>query len=514
MKRNLMFLGTESGVGKTTISIALCRYLKKQKYNIVPFKSISICTEAKKNISGEYISVEQFMQAEACEIEPKGVLNPVCIKEDSNKIFINGKFYRNKENFKSDELIEDFKSFIKEDFEKICEEYEYRIIEGNGALSQNEYEYNFISNNFTTELTESDIILVSDNERGGAIPSLYGTLMLIDENIKGKIKGIIINKNKDTTDSLKNQIRDFEKYSNIPILGVIPYKNIELDKEKTVIKKIRSTKRSGLNIAIVKLDNISNLTDFYPLELEKNINIRYVSSESEIEGANLIIIPGSKSPINDLNKLKESGMYNKIIDLHKKGATVMGICSGFQMLGKNLISTEDNLAIEGFDMIPFNTKFSLNKKTAIAKGIVCSMDNKLKPLSNIRIYGYEIQNGYSEMLDGGEVFIIDKNNNIVGLSNESGDVFGTYIHGIFEIEAFRKNLINSLKEKYDVIIENSIEEKEKYKMYRLKQYDTLTELIENNIDLDKVKGFFSKESEEIENKDIELEITKDKEEVR
>ncbi len=513
MNRNLMILGTESGVGKTTVSIALCRYLKNQGYNIAPFKSISICREVKKNDLGEYISVEEFVQAEACEINPRGILNPICIKEDSNKILINGKFYRNKENFKSDELIEDFKAFITEDFEKVCKDYEYRIIEGNGSISQKGYEYNFISNDFTKEISDSDIILLSDNERGAAIPSLYGTLMIIDENIKKSIKGIIINKNKDNSDSFKEQLKQFEEYFNIPILGTIPYENIELDKEKTVIKKIRSTKRSGLNIAIVKLDNISNLTDFYPLELEKNINIRYVSSENEIEGAHLIIIPSTKDILGDLNKLKENGMYNKILELHKNGATVMGICSGFQMLGKHLIATEEKMPIEGFEMLSFNTKLSLNKKTAIARGIVCQMENELKSLSNIKIYGYEIQNGYSEMLDGGEVFIIDKNNNIVGLSNETGDVFGTYIHGIFEVEEFRKKLLNSLKEKYNVVIENSVEEKENYKIYRLKQYDKLAKLIEENVDLLKVKEFLE-DSENIINKEIELENTKDNKEVR
>lgn len=489
MKKNLMILGTESEVGKSTISIALCRLLKKKGYDIAPFKGITLSSESKKNSEGEDISIEQFVQAEACEIYPKGIINPIIIKENekkNDKIMINGKFYRNKENCQHDDLKDDFEYFIKESLEKIMNNHNHIIIEGNGALIQEEYKYASIANEYIANLSDSEIILVANNENGGAIASLYGTLMLIDDELKSSIKGIIINKNKDNTNYLNKKIEELYEKFNIPVFGVIPYENIEIEKEKSVIKKIRSTKKSGLNIGIIKLENISNITDFYPLETEKNINIRYISSASELEGANLIIIPGSKSIIDDLETIRKNGIYEKIIELHNNGATVMGICGGFQMLGRNLISKENQKIIEGFDMLPFNTKFSLDKRTVISRGIVCSMENELKHLSNVKIYGYEIQNGSSEMLDDGEVFIIDKNNNIVGLSNDQGDVFGTYIHGIFEVEEFRKKLINGLKEKYNVVIENSTEEKEKYKIYRLEQYDKLAEIIEKNISLQDV----------------------------
>ncbi|MBP1888476.1 adenosylcobyric acid synthase [Clostridium moniliforme] len=511
MKKNIMVLGTASSVGKSTVLTALCRVLKKKGYDVAPFKGINVSLNSTKNKMGEEIAKAQFIQSEACEITPKGIMNPILIKPSSDnkaKIFVNGKSYCNKENCNDDEVNKDLKEFLKEGFEKLSKEYDNIIVEGRGSAFDVNLKCNEMSNFYIANLTNSDVILVGNDEKGGAIPSIYGTVMLLKEEERKLIKGIIINKVKGDINEFKNNISILEEKLNIPVLGVLPYKELTIENEETVTKRLRSNKRSGLNVAIIKFQHISNITDFYPLELEKNVNIRYVKTPNELEGANLIILPGSKSITYDLEYIKSNGLYDKIVELQKNGATVMGICGGFQMLGKNIIDSssneEDNKIIKGFNMLPLNTTLSSDKKTAISNGIVCSMKNELKSLSNIRVYGYEVHNGFGEMLDNGEVFIIDKNNNVIGLCNEKGDVFGTYIHGILEGEEFRKNLINDLKKKYNVVIENSKEEKEHYKKYKLEQYDNLGEFFEEHINMDKILEILKNEKEE-ETKEKSLE---------
>lgn len=511
MKKNVMILGTASSVGKSTIATALCRFLKKKGYDVAPFKALNITSKTNSIGNGEEIGRAQIVQAEACEIKSEYIMNPILIKSIANKktkIIVNGKFYCHKDNCSYEELSKDLKEFIKEDFEKLAEKHSNIIVEGEGSCIELGSKNEDLANFYTAKLTNSDVILVGNSEEGGVFSSIYGTIMLLDEEDRKLVKGIIINKFKGNKDELENGIKELEEKLKIPVLGVIPYEELNIEDEVIITKRLRNNKRSGLNIGIIKLSHISNLTDFYPLELEKNVNIRYVKTPKELEGANLIILPGSKSIMYDLNEIKSNGLYDKIIDLYKEGATVMGICAGFQMLGRNIINNLDSnnsrKCITGFEMLPLDTKISFERRTVISKGITCSMENELKDLSNIRIYGYEIQNGYTEILDkNGEVFIIDKNNNITGLCNENGDVFGTYVHGIFEIEEFRKKLINHLKEKYNVVIENSKEEKENYKKYKLKQYDKLCKILEDNIDTEKILNLLKTEEEESEEKPLE-----------
>lgn len=510
MKKNIMILGTASSVGKSTIATALCRFLKKKGYDVAPFKALNITSKTGLIGNGEEIGYAQIVQAEACEVKSEYIMNPILIKSTASKktrIIVNGRSYCHKENCSYEQLNNDLKEFIKEDFEKLSEKHNNIIVEGEGSCIELGSKNEDLANFYTAKLTNSDVILVGNNEKGGVFASIYGTIMLLSEDDRKSIKGIIINKFKGNKNELDNGIKELEEKLKIPVLGVIPYEELNMEDEIVVTERLRSNKRSGLNIGIIKLSHISNLTDFYPLELEKNVNIRYVKTPKELDGANLIILPGSKSVMDDLNEIKANGLYDKIIELQKEGATVMGICAGFQMLGRNIINNLDSnntKCITGFEMLPLDTKISFERRTVISKGIICSMENELKDLSNIRVYGYETQNGCTEILDkDGEVFMIDKNNNITGLCNKNGDVFGTYVHGIFEIEEFRRKLINHLKEKYNVVIENSKEEKENYKKYKLKQYDKLCKILEDNINTEKILKLFKAEEEESEEKSLE-----------
>lgn len=509
MKKNVMILGTASSVGKSTIAIALCRFLKKKGFDVAPFKAINTTSKTGKVENDEEIGYSQIVQAEACELKPESIMNPILIKPTANKktmIIVNGRSYCHKENCSFEDLHKDLRDFIKEDFEKLENQHENIIIEGEGSCMELGAKSENLANLYTAKLTNSDVILVGDSEKGGVFASLYGTVMLLNEEDRKLIKGIIINKFKSDREELENGIKELEERLNIPVLGVIPYEELNIEDESVINEKFRNNKRSGLNIGIIKLSHMANITDFYPLELEKNVNIRYVTSPNELDGANLIILPGSKSIMEDLNEIKANGIYDKIIELQKQGVTVMGICAGFQMLGRNIVNdiySNSEKCITGFEMLPIDTKISFERKTVISKGIICSLQNELKDLSNIRVYGYEVQNGYNEILEGdGEVFMIDKDNNITGLCNKNGDVFGTYLHGIFEIEEFRKKLINHLKEKYNVVIENSKEEKENYKQYKLNQYDKLCKILEENVDTEKILELFKNKEEEVKEESL------------
>ncbi|WWU63444.1 cobyric acid synthase [Clostridium baratii] len=511
MSNSIIILGTASSTGKSTVSTALCRFLKKNGYNVAPFKSLNISLKSRVTKKGEEIGRSQLVQAEACEIEAEGIMNPILIKpsvKNKTQVIVNGKKHCDMENCDIKELSNDFKDFIKESYDELSNKYENIIIEGLGSCADIQFKEDDIANFYIAKNTNSNAILVADYDKGGVFASIYGSIMLLEEDEKELIKGIIINKYRENNidkdrEKFNQAIKKIEELINIPVIGVLPYEDLNIEEEEIITEKLREKKRSGLNIAIIKLPHISNLTDFYPLELEKNINIRYAKTPKELEGANLIILPGSKNTIYDLEYIKENGVFDKILELHKNGTSIMGICGGFQILGKSIIDLSNNQSekriIEGFDLLPIKTSFSLNKKTTISKGIVCSVNNELRELSNIRVYGYEINSGASEMLDGpGEVLIIDSNNNVTGMSNAKGDVLGTYIHGIFEGVEFRYKLLNHFKEKYNVIIENGKEEKENYRSYKLKQYDKLCKVFEENVDTDKILEIIKTKKEEEE----------------
>lgn len=479
--KRLMFLGTASSVGKSTVAAAFCRYFKRNGQKVAPFKALNISLNSFVTKDGDEIGRAQVVQAEACEIEPKEYMNPILMKPSANsktQVIVRGKVYCTMDSYKYKDLNKYLKGVAKEAFNDICNDYDYIILEGSGSCAEINLRETDIANMQMAEAADAPVILVADIDRGGVFASIVGTIMLLTEEERRRVKGVIINKFRGKKEFFEPAMKQIEDIINIPVLGVMPYFNLDIEDEDAVTEKIKNVKGKGLDVVVIRLPYMSNFTDFTALDAMENVNIRYVDNPKEISNADLIIIPGSKNTIDDLKFIKENGFKEAIHIENKKGTKIFGICGGYQILGKMV---KDQLGVEGepreeegLGILDIETTFNNEKYTRQVKG---------KTSSDIEVSGYEIHNGESISLNDKNIWIKAEDGEVVGMVNEAGNVYGTYLHGIFDSGDFAVKFINELKEKLAIELESNFD----YNKYKLEQYDKLCDLLEENIDMEKVK---------------------------
>ena len=492
-KTSIMFLGTASSVGKSTLVTALCRYLKNQGLNVAPFKALNISLNSYVTKDGLEMGRAQVVQAEACKIEPNALMNPVLVKPsgDYTQIIVNGKVYCNIDPYKYKELNKELKIKVKKSYDKLSKQHDIIVLEGSGSCAEINLKDSDISNMAMAEVANAPVILVSDIDRGGVFASIVGTIMLLSEEERNRVKGVIINKFRGNIDLFKPAMKQLEDIIKIPVLGVMPYEKFDIEDEDSVTERIRNKEVDGtLDIAVIRLLHMSNFTDFNMIERMQGVTVRYVTNPNELKNPNLIIIPGTKNTIDDLRYIKENKLFDKIKELKESGTPIFGICGGYQMLGSfvlDKLGVEGNISQEdGFGFLDIKTRFNETKITKQTKGeILCDLKLVRSITGNI-ISGYEIHNGISKIGKKAIPFIKDFDGNIVGVCDAEKVVAGTYLHGIFDTENFINLFIKSLKESNDIIIsEEAIIEK--VTEYKDKEYDKLSRLFEENIDISKIK---------------------------
>lgn len=491
-KKSIMFLGTASSVGKSTLVTALCRYLKNQGLNVAPFKALNISLNSYVTKDGLEMGRAQVVQAEACKIDPEALMNPILLKPsgDFTQVIVEGKVYCNIEPYKYKELNKELKIIVKKSYDKLSEQHDFMILEGSGSCAEINLKDNDISNMAMAEMANAPVILVSDIDRGGVFASIVGTIALLSEKERKRVKGVIINKFRGNVKLFEPSIKQLEDIINIPILGVMPYEKFDIDDEDSVTERIKNKEAVGtLDIAVIKLAHMSNFTDFNVLERIPGVTVRYITKPSELKNPNLIIIPGTKNTIEALRKIKENKLFDKIKELKENGTPIFGICGGYQMLGAlvlDKLGVEGNISEEdGFGFLDIKTRFNETKITKQTKGeILCDL-KLIKFIEGNTISGYEIHNGISKVGKKAIPFIKDLDGNVVGVCDKEKMVAGTYLHGIFESENFMNLFIKSLKESNDIIISEA-EIVEKVSEYKDNEYDKLSELFEKNIDINKL----------------------------
>ena len=492
-KKSIMFLGTASSVGKSTLVTALCRYLKKQGLSVAPFKALNISLNSYVTKDGLEMGRAQVVQAEACELEPEALMNPVLLKPSGNytQVIVNGKVYCNIEPYKYKELNKELKAKVKKSYDKLRKKYDVIVLEGSGSCAEINLKDSDISNMAMAEASDSPVILVSDIDRGGVFASVVGTIALLSEEERSRVKGVIINKFRGNIDLFKPAIKQLEEIINIPVLGVMPYKKLDIEDEDSVTERIKNEEKEGsLDVVIIRLSHMSNFTDFNILERAAGVNVRYVSEPEELKNPNLIIIPGTKNTIEDLRYIKENKLFDKIKELKESGTLIFGICGGYQMLGTLVL---DKLGVEGsisqeegFGFLDIKTRFNERKITKQTKGkILCNLKT-VKAIEGNTINGYEIHNGISKVGKKSIPFIKDNDGNIVGVCDEDKMVAGTYLHGLFDSEEFINLFIRALKESNNIVISNEAIS-EKVNEYKNNEYDKLANTFEENIDIEKLK---------------------------
>ena len=475
--KSIMLLGTASSVGKSTIAAAFCRYFKKKGYNVAPYKALNISLNSFVTKDGDEIGRAQVVQAEACEIEPREFMNPILMKPSvgfKTQVIVRGKVYCTMDSYKYKDLNLFLKEKAKEAYNDISKEHDLIVLEGSGSCAEINLRDTDIANMQTAKMANSPVILVADIDKGGVFASVVGTIMLLSEEERALVKGIIINKFRGKKEFFKPAIKQLEEIINIPVVGVMPYFELDIEEEDGSTDSIKNIKGNGVDIAVIRLPHMSNFTDFNSLTRINDVSVRYVKNPRDLQGAHIIIIPGSKNTIDDLIYLKNNGFKEAIEFQKQQGSIIFGICGGYQMLGKLVM---DPLGVEGvprkeegLGMLDIETIFNESKITKQVEAF--DSDGN-------RIVGYEIHNGESKCLNSENIWIKDNDNNILGMKDDTLKVFGTYIHGLFDSEEFGVNLINNIKEKLNIKVNNEIS----YEDYKKEQYDKLCDILEENIDM-------------------------------
>ncbi|NQY27372.1 MAG: cobyric acid synthase [Piscirickettsiaceae bacterium] len=425
-----MVQGTTSDAGKSTVVTAICRYLQRKSYSVVPFKPQNMALNSAVTVDGGEIGRAQAVQAQACMLEPHTDMNPVLLKPNTNtgaQVIIHGHAISNMEAQDYHHYKTTAMAAVLESHQRLSNQYQLVIVEGAGSPAEINLRDRDIANMGFAEAVDCPVILVADIDRGGVFAQIVGTLELLSSSEQARIKGFIINRFRGDISLLQSGLDWLEKKTGKPVLGVLPYlQNFHLEAEDAINTQ-QISEQANFKVIVLVYPRISNHTDLDPLRLHPNIDLQFIPLGHDIPDADLIILPGSKSVIDDLTSLIASGWQTAINKHLRYGGKVLGICGGYQMLGQEIHDPdglEGNIEmIAGLKLLDMTTTLKPAKQLRNVSGIL-SLDNAL-------FSGYEIHAGVSEgrSLDT-PVCCIDGHNE--GAISDDGQVLGSYVHGIFE----------------------------------------------------------------------------------
>jgi len=477
MARYITVLGTHSHAGKSTIVAALCRILKRRGYKVAPFKSQNMSNNSWITKDGCEIGIAQAIQAFAAGAEPCAEMNPVLLKPKGgtmSQVVVLGKPVGDRKAGQYYEGIDAMMKIATDALHKLAETYDVIVIEGAGGAAEINLYGRDIANSRMARAVNSPILLVGDIERGGVFASLYGTIALLPPEDRPLVRGMIINKFYGDTALLGNGPAELERLTGVPVLGVIPYTKLDIPSEDSVsIADKRPDMARAVEIAIVRLPLISNFTDFEPLE--RVARVRYVPLDEPLGRPDVVILPGSKNTVSDLKALRASPLFREIRRLAKAGVPVIGICGGYQMLGKMVRDSgiEDGKAeaVKGLGLLPVITEFGeYEKHTCQVVKTVTGTGPVLEKIWGSKLLGYEIHMG--KTASPAPAFWDD------GCVDENGTVIGTYLHGLFENDAFRDAVMAYACERKGIAYEPPATASD--------PYDDLADAVSSALDIDAI----------------------------
>jgi len=498
--RSLMVLGTASHVGKSLLTAALCRIFARQGYRVAPFKAQNMSLNSAATIEGAEIGRAQAMQAEAAGIPPSVHMNPILIKptsDQTSQIIVRGKiwgrlsaaeYHKNR--------IRELLPIVKESYELLAAQNDLVILEGAGSPAEVNLREHDIVNMRMAKLAGASCLLVGDIDRGGVFASILGTLELLEPDERKLIRGFVINKFRGDINLLRPGIRMIEDRTGIPCAGVIPFvRNLAFEEEDSVglqdTPRIQwgsgTDTRRQLRIAVVVFPFIANFTDFDALCAEPSVDLKFCRTPKELHLADVIILPGSKQTIDDLNWLAQNDFVNVIQRHSEAGGLVVGICGGMQMLGKEIADPDGMETLGkayGLGLLPILTTLQ-DKKVTVSVTAKLRRGNLFGiSIEPCVIRGYEIHLGETNYLLNAEPFACisrssDQADLDDGCVSSDGHVLGTYIHGLFDEDSFRHEFLRAAR------IACGLAPAEKFygwKQEREQQWNRLTEEAERAFD--------------------------------
>ena len=490
----IMVQGTMSGAGKSLLCAALCRIFAQDGLRAVPFKSQNMALNSFVTKDGLEMGRAQVVQAQAAGVEPDVRMNPILLKPSSDvgsQVIVNGEvrgqmkaseYFRTKR-----QLVPD----ILKAYDSLAEEADVIVIEGAGSPAEINLKSEDIVNMGLAEMVDAPVLLVGDIDRGGVFAQLYGTVELLEEKERRRIKGLVINKFRGDVEILRPGLSMLEEKTHLPVVGVVPYLKVDIEDEDSLSQRLEMRDgKKPLDAAIIRLPHLSNFTDFMPLEQHPLLGVRYVSNTHELGAPDLILLPGTKNTVDDLLWLRQCGLETALLKLAAKDTPVLGVCGGYQMLGETLSDphgVENGGSMKGMGLLPMETVFAEKKTRTRVQGHFGQLSGVFAPLSGAEIEGYEIHMGESILKDnaGTATKITDS---VSGKKKEegafAGNVCGTYIHGVFDKEASAEAIIRVIGEKKGIDVENMTGVD--FAAFKEQQYDILAAELRKHLDMKKI----------------------------
>ena len=479
MAKRIMIQGTMSGAGKSLLVTALCRIFLQDGLRIAPFKSQNMALNSCLTPEGLEMGRAQAAQAEAAGLECDVRMNPILLKPSSDmgsQLIVNGEVrgqYEAREYFRMKRsLIPE----ILEAYRSLEAENDIIVIEGAGSPAEINLREDDIVNMGLAELVNAPVLLAGDIDRGGVFAQLYGTIALLQPEERSRVIGTVINKFRGDPELLKPGLQQLEELTGVPVLGVVPWIRADLDDEDSLAPRLKQKKTNRLlDVAVIRLPHISNFTDFSPLEEHPALGLRYVERRSELGTPDLIVLPGTKSTMDDLLWLRRNDL-EKAIQQAATQTPILGVCGGYQMLGCEICDpegVENSGSLEGLGLLPCRTRFHLQKTRRRCEAQVLA-----EPFRGARLEAYQIHMGQTDR-EGAEPFCRLTDGSCDGAVK--GLVFGTYLHGLFDSGELVEKLASWLAARKGLSIKAcSVGSRA---AYRQKQYDLLADAIRESLDM-------------------------------
>lgn len=487
----IMFAGTGSDVGKSVIAAAFCRIFLQDGYSPAPFKAQNMALNSFATPDGLEIGRAQAVQAEAAGIDCCTDMNPLLLKPNSNhtsQVVLNGRPMGNLSayDYFKREGREKLRREVQSAFDRLSRRYNPIVMEGAGSISEINLHDTDLVNMPMAMYADADVILVGDIDRGGVFASVYGSVMLQRPEERKRIKGILINKFRGDLRLFDDGRRMLEELCGVPVLGVIPYfTDIHIEEEDSVALGTKSKEREQgrVNVTVVLLRHLSNFTDFDALERDPRVHLYYTANAADVAKADIIVVPGSKCTIDDLCELRRSGLAKAITDGRKRGATVIGVCGGYQMLGVEVCDPwhveSETERLPGLALLPVSTTITTEKTTLQRKfALYADSADETNCDGRLAMTGYEIHMGETHIVDGAKAvpLAVFDDGRTDGCRVDDR-CFGTYIHGIFDNGEFVDMLLKPYADKL-----NSSQTFD-YAAYKNRQYDLLADHVRQCVDM-------------------------------
>jgi cobyric acid synthase CobQ len=485
----LMLQGTCSNAGKSILTAALCRILLQDGVSVAPFKAQNMSLNSYVTRRGEEMGRAQVVQAQAARLDPDVRMNPVLLKPSSDtgsQVIVMGKPVANMSvgdylRYKP----EVFKT-VQAAYDSLAGEHQVMILEGAGSPAEVNLKHHDIVNMPMARYARAKVLLVGDIDRGGVFASFVGTLEILDGWERELLAGFVVNRFRGQKSLLDDALSYMETKTGKPVLGVVDYlANLGLPEEDSVSFKNglfdqQSQGRADIDLALIDLPHISNFTDFEPFLAEPDVRVRLVKKAGDLGRPHAILLPGSKNVVADLRFLQENGLAQGITALAGQGVEVVGVCGGFQILGRHLADPHqiesDGASLTGLGLLAIDTILEKEKTLILKNGVHLP--------SGCQVRGYEIHHGVSAGAADGQPLLSLAGDEDGGAVTADGLVWGSYLHGIFDSDPFRRWFIDRLRARHDLAPLGRVQAS-----YDLEPaFDRLAAAVRDQMDMDRVYG--------------------------